>query len=112
MVEYRLLSFPSNVTIETQPSPGTSRARRLLVPIAKTVVSLALLWVLFSRVDVARLWGVARHASAPWLLGALGLYLADGPDERLALGSAASRPGPAILVQDTDGLVPRRDVLQ
>jgi uncharacterized membrane protein YbhN (UPF0104 family) len=76
MVEYWFLSLPSNVTIEPQPSPGASRARRLLVPIVKTVVSLALLWVLFSRVDVARLWGVARNASAPWLLGALGLYLA------------------------------------
>src|SRR5438552_8861314 len=76
MVEYWLLSLPSNVTIEPQPSPGTSRARRLLVPIVKTVVSLGLLWVLFSRVDVARLWAVARNASAAWLLGALGLYLA------------------------------------
>ena len=41
----------------------------------KIVVSVALLWVLFARVDVARLWAVARTASAPWLAGALALYL-------------------------------------
>jgi uncharacterized membrane protein YbhN (UPF0104 family) len=64
-----------HVSIEPEPSPR-SRARRFLVPVLKAVVSLALLWVLFSRVDVARLWSVARTASAPWLLGALGLYFA------------------------------------
>lgn len=41
----------------------------------KALVSIVLLWLLFSRVDVARLWAVARTASASWLLGALGLYL-------------------------------------
>jgi glycosyltransferase 2 family protein len=55
--------------------PSGSRARRLVAPLVKAAVSVALLWVLFSRVDVARLWSVARTASAPWLLGALGLYL-------------------------------------
>src|SRR6476659_9707753 len=44
--------------------------------VLKAAVSVALLWVLFSRVDVARLWSVARHASAPWLAAALLLYLA------------------------------------
>ncbi len=32
--------------------------------------------MLFSRVDVARLWSVARHAAAAWLIAALALYLA------------------------------------
>jgi uncharacterized protein (TIRG00374 family) len=57
-------------------SPRGSRARSVLVALLKAAVSVALLWVLFSRVDVARLWSVARHASALWLIAALALYLA------------------------------------
>lgn len=41
----------------------------------KAAVSIALLWVLLSRVDVPRLWEVARTASAVWLAAALTLYL-------------------------------------
>ena len=52
--------------------PSPTRARVLAV--LKALVSLGLLAVLFSRVDVDRLWQVARGASAPWLAGALGLY--------------------------------------
>ena len=52
-----------------------TRTRSLLISVLKAAVSVALLWVLFSRVDVARLWSVARHASAPWLALALALYL-------------------------------------
>ena len=40
------------------------------------MVSAGLLWVLFARVDVARLWTVARTASVPWLGLALGIYSA------------------------------------
>jgi uncharacterized membrane protein YbhN (UPF0104 family) len=40
----------------------------------KAAVSLALLVLLFRRVDVARLWGVARTASPVWLAAALALY--------------------------------------
>jgi uncharacterized membrane protein YbhN (UPF0104 family) len=59
------------------PSPGApSRARAILVPCLKAGVSVALLVLLFSKVDVGRLWMVARTASIPWLLGALGLYFA------------------------------------
>src|SRR5258708_32149242 len=43
--------------------------------IAKIVVSTALLALLFSRIDVVRLWTYARKASPAWLLGALALYL-------------------------------------
>ena len=40
----------------------------------KALVSVALLWVLFSRVDFAKLWAIARTASVRWLVGALVLY--------------------------------------
>src|SRR5262245_41906536 len=52
----------------TEPKGG------LLVPLAKAGVSIALLLLLLSRVDVGRLWHVARSASLPWLAGALALY--------------------------------------
>jgi glycosyltransferase 2 family protein len=52
----------------------TSRFRAILVPTLKAAFSIALLAVLFSRVDGARLLAAARHASAPWLAGALLLY--------------------------------------
>ena len=61
-----------NTTSENRPG---APARRLVAPVVKAAVSIALLWILFSRVDIARLWAVARHASAPWLVGALVLYL-------------------------------------
>jgi len=49
-----------------------SRARLLLY--IKVAVSVGLLAFLFSRVDVGRLWLVARQASTSWLAGALVLY--------------------------------------
>lgn len=52
------------------------RARNLFITALKATVSIVLLWLLLSRVDVARLWPIARSASAVWLLGALALYLA------------------------------------
>jgi uncharacterized membrane protein YbhN (UPF0104 family) len=60
----------------TEEPSGATRARSVLIPLAKTGVSIILLWILFSRVDVARLWSVARHASLPWLGAALALYFA------------------------------------
>jgi uncharacterized protein (TIRG00374 family) len=59
--------------VPTENSPNKLRA--IIVPLLKAGVSLALLAVLFSRVDVARLWAVARTASAAWLAVALTLYL-------------------------------------
>jgi uncharacterized membrane protein YbhN (UPF0104 family) len=50
--------------------------RSRLISLGKAAVSIALLWVLLSRVDLGRLWQLAVNASIPWLLGALGLYLA------------------------------------
>ena len=40
----------------------------------KLAVSVALLWLLFSRVDVGKLWASARHASIAWMAIALGVY--------------------------------------
>ena len=64
--------------LESQASPAEqpSRAKALAVPLIKTAVSIALLALLLSRVDVARLWSVARTASVPWLGMALVMYLA------------------------------------
>ena len=53
----------------------TSRVPAWLTPALKATVSLVLLGVLFSRVDVGRLWAVAREASPAWLAAAVGLYV-------------------------------------
>jgi glycosyltransferase 2 family protein len=53
-----------------------SGSRRLLVLLAKVVVSVGLLALLISRMDTSRFWAYARTASPVWLLGALGIYLA------------------------------------
>lgn len=61
----------------TPPSePPVHPIRRVLVPVAKVVVSAALLWLLLGRVDLVRLLAQARQASVPWLLAALALYFA------------------------------------
>jgi uncharacterized membrane protein YbhN (UPF0104 family) len=52
-----------------------SRTRSLAINLVKAGVSLGLLWLLFKRVDMARLWSYARHASPFWLAAALLLYL-------------------------------------
>jgi len=54
--------------------PPTSLTRRLVVMGVKLAVSVALLWLLFSRVDIAKLWASARHASLKWMAIALGIY--------------------------------------
>jgi glycosyltransferase 2 family protein len=56
--------------------PGSARTRSVVISVLKALVSAALLWLLFSRVDISRLWGAARQASAPWLILALALYFA------------------------------------
>lgn len=63
-------------TLDNAPSAGNSRVRGLLITALKAAVSIGLLWVLFSRVEFAKLWGIARTASLRWLVGALALYLA------------------------------------
>jgi len=59
---------------DEQPRPR--RARSLAISAIKTLVSVGLLALLFSRVDVSRLWAVARDASVGWLGVALALYFA------------------------------------
>jgi uncharacterized protein (TIRG00374 family) len=49
--------------------------RRPWLWVLKGLISGGLLYVLFSRVDVERLWAIARTASWTWLAAALGLYL-------------------------------------
>ena len=56
--------------------PEPHRARSLAISAVKAIVSVGLLWLLFSRVDVSRLWSVAREASPAWLGAALLLYFA------------------------------------
>src|SRR6185503_10889429 len=51
-------------------------SRSLAITLVKAIVSIGLLALLFSRVDVSRLWGVARKASLGWLAFAQLLYLA------------------------------------
>jgi uncharacterized protein (TIRG00374 family) len=61
---------------EAVEQPGHSRVRSLAISGVKAAVSLGLLYLLFSRVDVSRLWTVARQASPAWLATALLLYFA------------------------------------
>lgn len=71
-----MVKSPFRVHSENTPEAGASRARGLILFLVKVAISGGLLWLLFSRVDVARLWAVARTASVSWLGGALALYLA------------------------------------
>src|SRR5512139_1372216 len=57
------------------PSESVSPWRRLLILLAKVIVSVGLLVLLVSRMDTSRFWAYARTASAAWLLGALTIYL-------------------------------------
>jgi uncharacterized membrane protein YbhN (UPF0104 family) len=58
-----------------EASPRPRRARSLIITAVKAIVSIGLLALLFSRVDLSRLWSVARHASLAWLGAGLLLYL-------------------------------------
>jgi glycosyltransferase 2 family protein len=55
-------------------SVDPSSARRYLVLALKIVVSIVLLSLLFSKIDVARLWAIARRASLRWFAVALAIY--------------------------------------
>jgi uncharacterized membrane protein YbhN (UPF0104 family) len=63
------------MTAELSAPVRPSRARSLIIGILKAVVSIGLLALLLSRVDLARLWSYARNASPAWLAAALLLYL-------------------------------------
>src|ERR1700687_6197426 len=54
--------------------PAASSARQYGLLAVKLAVSAVLLAVLFSRIDVTRLWASVRQASVPWLFVALSVY--------------------------------------
>jgi uncharacterized membrane protein YbhN (UPF0104 family) len=56
-------------------SRGAPRRRIFLA--AEVIVSLALLAILFARVDMTALWASARRASVTWLAIALGIYFVN-----------------------------------
>lgn len=56
-------------------SPARQTTRHVLIWTVKIVVSVGLLYVVLSRVDLGRLWALARAASPAWLAAALALYL-------------------------------------
>ena len=58
----------------SQAPSDSSSARRYILLAIKLSVSIVLLVVLFSRIDVAQLWQTARQASVPWLLAALVVF--------------------------------------
>ena len=53
---------------------NSSPARRYGLIAVKLTVSVVLLAILFSRIDVARLWASVRRASVFWLLAAMVVY--------------------------------------
>jgi len=55
-------------------SVDRSSTRRYVVLALKIVVSIVLLTLLFSKIDVARLWAIARRASLRWFAAALAVY--------------------------------------
>ena len=59
--------------MSAEPPVTSSTAPHVLL-IAKVGVSIGLLWLLFSRIDVSTLWKSARQASLPWMLVALAVY--------------------------------------
>ena len=57
------------------PAPSSSARREALFWILKITVSAGLLYLLFTRVDVAMVWRLMRSASIGWIACALALYL-------------------------------------
>src|SRR5262245_57678743 len=55
-------------------APESSAFRRYAITALKLSVSVALLALLFSRIDVGTLWATARTASVSWLAIAFGIY--------------------------------------
>jgi hypothetical protein len=55
--------------------PGASSPRRYVLLALKIAVSIILLVLLFSRIDVERLFTTMRRASGQWFVVALGIYL-------------------------------------
>src|SRR5689334_23726030 len=60
----------------TRPTEPRS-ARSYVLLAVKVAVSIILLSILFSRIDAARLWAIARRASILWLCAALAIYFVN-----------------------------------
>jgi uncharacterized protein (TIRG00374 family) len=79
MLHYAARSHAIEIEQSRMADPAVPADRRSLRPILiwviKILVSGGLLYVLLTRVDLGRLWQVARTASIGWLATALGLYL-------------------------------------
>src|SRR5450759_3305232 len=71
-------------------SPKPSAVRRYVLLALKLSVSLALMILLFSRIDVMRLWATARRASIGWLAVALALFGVNALVLVAALGATAA----------------------
>ena len=54
---------PIPAKTEAAPAAKPSRVRSLILTLVKAAVSVILLWLLFSRVDFARLWSIGNTAS-------------------------------------------------
>lgn len=59
---------------QPEASVDPSSARRYVVLALKIVVSIVLLSLLFSKIDVTQLWAIARRASLRWFVVALAIY--------------------------------------
>src|SRR4051812_29115186 len=67
------VTIPPHHMSAERPAAAEAR-RRYTIAALKLTVSIALLALLFSRLDTSRLWEGARHASVPWLIVALAVY--------------------------------------
>jgi len=59
------------------PTESPHAARRYVFLAIKIAVSIALLWLLLSRIDVGQLWATARNASPAWLGAAIAIYFVN-----------------------------------
>jgi len=58
----------------TDSDSAVHSGRRYALVAFKLAVSVILLWILFSRIDVEKLWASTQTASIPWLIAALAIY--------------------------------------
>src|SRR5205814_1173 len=93
---------PPHEMSDEDPRPSSAR-RRYAMAALKLTVSVALLAILFSRLDASRLWEGARHASLPWLIVALAIY---------ALNIAASTWRSHVLLKAQDVPARRRTLFK
>jgi len=89
-------------SVHSDASVEPSSARRYVVLALKIVVSIVLLSLLFSKIDVAQLWAIARRASLQWFAVAMAIY---------SLNMIASTWRWHLLLEAQEVNVPRRWLL-